>query len=250
MPNAKGKSIDTTYLSIDNAERRGFLHRDYLAHCFRWSHVVKYLQKLNRYKTASIVDLGCGKETPLLKTLYSMRMLPAKYLGVDYGPIHLLPSLQTSANQERITVHEHTSILDINRLPSTNVTVVVMFEVLEHMEKEDGIKVLTHIRDNIIDKGTVFFMSTPCYDGFNKADNHVYEWTYKELFDQLIDLKFTIEDAWGTFASMKDYKDKLDVHQKAVYTKLSEYFDTNVLACIFAPIFPEYSRNCLWQLTK
>ena len=43
MANARGKKVDTTYLSIDNAEERGFLHRDYIAHCLRWSHVVKYL---------------------------------------------------------------------------------------------------------------------------------------------------------------------------------------------------------------
>jgi hypothetical protein len=34
MANARGKSIDNTHLSIDQAEERGFIHRDYIAHCF------------------------------------------------------------------------------------------------------------------------------------------------------------------------------------------------------------------------
>jgi len=37
MANARGKEIDNTHLSIDQAEARGFLHRDYIAHCLRWS---------------------------------------------------------------------------------------------------------------------------------------------------------------------------------------------------------------------
>ena len=45
-----GRSIDKTHLSIDQAEERGFIHRDYLAHCFRWSHVVKHLGKKKLYK--------------------------------------------------------------------------------------------------------------------------------------------------------------------------------------------------------
>ena len=32
-----------------------------------------------------------------------------------------------------------------------------------------------------------------------------------------------------------------------MFTKLSGYYDTNYLSTIFAPMFPEYSRNCLWE---
>ena len=35
MANARGKEIDNTHLSIDQAEARGFIHRDYIAHCLR-----------------------------------------------------------------------------------------------------------------------------------------------------------------------------------------------------------------------
>ena len=37
------RKIDKTHLSCDQAEERGFLHRDYIAHCLRWSHIVKHL---------------------------------------------------------------------------------------------------------------------------------------------------------------------------------------------------------------
>ena len=56
MANARGKEIDNTHLSIDQAEERGFIHRDYIAHCLRWTHVAKYLHLKSRYKTARIID--------------------------------------------------------------------------------------------------------------------------------------------------------------------------------------------------
>ena len=83
-----GRTIDKTHLSIDQAEDRGFIHRDYLAHCFRWSHVVKHLGKKKLYKRASIIDIGCGKEIPLLKTLYTMKMTPKLYQAIDVNRIN------------------------------------------------------------------------------------------------------------------------------------------------------------------
>ncbi len=88
MSNALGKSIDKTYLSIDNAEDRGFIHRDYIAHCLRWTHVCKYLYTRHNYKTARVLDIGCGRELPMAKMLYSSKLIPAAYYGVDVGPVN------------------------------------------------------------------------------------------------------------------------------------------------------------------
>ena len=85
--NEHGKTIDKTFLSIDNAEDRGFIHRDYIAHCLRWTHVIKRLYERKTYQTARILDVGCGRELPFAKTLYSSKLAPAIYLGVDAGPI-------------------------------------------------------------------------------------------------------------------------------------------------------------------
>ena len=52
MANIRGKAMDNTHLSIDQAEKRGFIHRDYIAHCLRWSHVAKFMGEKSRYKTA------------------------------------------------------------------------------------------------------------------------------------------------------------------------------------------------------
>ena len=54
----KNRPIDKTHLSINSAESRGFLHRDYIAHCLRWTHVAKFLAQQQRDKSARILDIG------------------------------------------------------------------------------------------------------------------------------------------------------------------------------------------------
>ena len=157
------RDIDKTHLSLDNAEERGFIHRDYIAHCLRWSHVVKHLGKKNLYKKARILDIGCGKEMPLLKTLYTMKMTPKAYMGID-----------------------------VNRIQPTD------------------------MHRKIMDKmGHDHFISR-----------------------------------WGTFASQKDIEPQLkgDSLQQA-YECLKDYYDSNLLSILFAPLFPKYSRNVIWKLT-
>lgn len=245
MPNEHGKSIDKTFLSIDMAERRGFLHRDYIAHCFRWSHVIKFLSEKHRYKTAHILDIGCGKETPLLKTLYSSRLIPLSYTGVDVGPINNPGS--ALMGKFTVTLCQDTDVLTLIS-NQKGWTQIVMFEVLEHNEAARGVEILNQIK-SFMDKDTTFFMSTPNYDGVNKAGNHVYEWEYDELRQQLETLGFQIQNVWGTFASQKDYVHDLTPAQRVIFDELRSYYDSNVLAVIFAPAFPRQSRNCLWQLT-
>ena len=62
------KVFDKTHLSIDHAEDRLLIHRDYLAHCHRWSffcNLIKITYKPfgpgGLYNNAKILDFGCGK---------------------------------------------------------------------------------------------------------------------------------------------------------------------------------------------
>jgi len=102
-------------------------------------------------------------------------------------------------------------------------------------------------------------ISTPNYDEqVGAAGNHTYdsgdgrgiapqEYTYQEL-QELFSKYFIVEKVWGTFASIKDYKEHMNDWQKQMFESLHEYFDVNLLANLMAPMFPEQSRNCLWQL--
>jgi hypothetical protein len=64
---------------------------------------------------------------------------------------------------------------------------------------------------------------------------------------------FIVENVYGTFASIRDYEAALmsvSISWHDLFNQLREYYDTNFLSCIFAPLFPAQSRNCLWELRK
>lgn len=248
MPNARGKTIDKTYLSIDNAEDRGFIHRDYLAHCLRWTHVCKYLAQQQRYKTAEILDVGCGRELPLAKTLYSSRYIPKSYTGIDYGPIN--DDVRYMLIKTGKFPGKYLPTLDVcDYIVDDKFNLITCFEVFEHVEPGHGIRMLRQLKKLLSPDGRLM-LSTPCYDEkTGAADNHVNETTYFALGAILEAVGFEVENVWGTFASIKDYIVFIEeLGLGKTYERLREYYDTNYLATIFAPLFPSRARNCLWVL--
>lgn len=278
MANARGKEIDNTHLSIDQAEARGFIHRDYIAHCLRWTHVAKYLQ--SRYKTARVLDIGCGVDLPLPRLLYSSKLIVEDYVGVEYNkshkfkldafstgkfPISAYGGIDFATDQvsmrkaiflgpvegkECVVFYRGDNEQCEHLLPNT----FVSFEMIEHIEPGHCRAVMRKIK-TMMDacrkfegENPVAFISTPCWDPHvGAAGNHVNEMLYQALGALFEDLGFVIENVAGTFASQRDYKDHLGILAPA-YEALSKHYDSNYLATIFAPLFPEHSRNALWTL--
>lgn len=248
MADKQGKEVNKTYLSLDNAENRGFIHRDYIAHCLRWNHITKFIGKSQRYKTARILDVGCGKELPLAKMLYSSRMAPDFYGGVDVAAL-VLPETFRNSKWKPSFLLGKTDICDVlpEALPEEP-NVIVCFEMLEHIEPQHCVRTLIKFSELLESEGTLF-ISTPCFNyHVGAAANHVNEMTYHALGAVMERIGFRVEGHWGTFASISDYKHKLTPAQLEVWTELREYYDTNYLSTIMAPLYPEFSRNCLWQL--
>lgn len=243
MPNPS-REIDKTYLSIDKAEERGLIHRDYLAHCLRWSHVVKHVSKMKGH--VSVLDVGCGKEQPLARTLYVNKLSPYQYVGVDANPLTKSEVLKhaewvTLLGNTDLLAMKTTEIMPIGRkwMPPN---VVVCLEVLEHVTPSRCRAMLIRMRE-LADPEALFFFSTPCYNG-SAAENHINEMTYEAFGALLESCGYNIDDHYGTFASIRDYAHLAD---QKTYEALSEYYDSNVLSVIFAPMFPAQSRNCIWR---
>jgi SAM-dependent methyltransferase len=262
MANARGRSIDKTHLSIDLAEERGILHRDYLAHCHRWSHVVKHLYKKHSYKESVILDIGCGKEIPLAKLLYSNKLIPKQYIGVDvnkldpnfggfnFGKMADVIRLYEKYDAAHIELDEEYLVFQPNNFVHQP-NVITCFEVLEHVEPSHTVAILQKIKECLSDDGTAF-ISTPCFNG-NAASNHVNEITFDALGRLISDLGFGLEAVYGTFASQSEIEPELSAIGGELwnsYEQLKAYYDSNVLSTIFAPLFPEKSRNALWVLKK
>lgn len=240
------REIDKTHLSIEQAEERGFLHRDYIAHCLRWSHVVKHLQ--NKYKTARILDIGCGKETPLIKTLYTMRMTPERYTGIDMNKLPLKPiheKIREKMHQFQLLGETDWSLPQPQAITATP-TLITCLEVLEHVTPEKVVGIINNIK-SVSDSATDIFISTPCFNG-KAAANHINEMTYEFMWD-LMREHFQVYDHWGTFASQRDIEPQITGEDlQCAYESLKSYYDSNLLSVIFAPLFPKHSRNVIWHL--
>lgn len=245
------REFDKTHLSIDTAEERVLIHRDYIAHCLRWSHVCKFLMQKRRYATARILDVGCGREVPLGKLLYSNRMSGAKYMGVDMNEIFMPEMLQKAMTNGKMEVrlrgHCDASELKLEDMP-WQPNVITCFEVFEHVHPRIARRLLKNLFALMETGGTMFF-STPVWNG-SAADNHINETTYDAMGGLLEDIGWDITHHWGTFASQSEYVPHLSQAERDIFNQLSEYYDSNVLATILAPLHPRHSRNVLWCCVK
>lgn len=241
------REFDRTHLSIDTAEERVLIHRDYVAHCLRWSHVVKCLYEKHAYKTARILDVGCGKEMPLAKLLYSNRMSGAEYCGVDLNALTVPPMLVKAHENNKLGIYflEQTSIIEVNPedLPWVP-TVITSFECFEHMRPRHARTMLEKLRSFIHDDGVMYF-STPNWNGAAAA-NHINETKFQAIGAVLQECGWIVDQVYGTFASQRDYLPHLSSVELDVFNRLAEYYDSNLLSIMLAPLHPRHSRNALW----
>ena len=249
----KNEAFDRTDLSIENAYNTGVLHRDYIAHCMRWTFVLDWLAKSDpkygkggRYNNVRVFDAGCGKDLMLYKTLCSNKYgkIP-HYTGVDINKLEMPAKF---ANRKLdYTLLSETDILSVEEIDAELIT---SFEVLEHVPFEYCQEVVKHLYDRSPDNAT-FIVSTPVYDEkVGMAANHINEMTRDTFRTVLEDAGWTIKENYGTFASQKDYKPHMSHEHLQVFEELSVYYSAHYLATIFAPLYPEYARNNLWVCEK
>jgi hypothetical protein len=194
------------------------------------------------------------------------------YYGVDVGPINDEDAQKLSAGKMPHTLWERTNMLELTQECVTHhgyspgdqlPNIVVCFECLEHVEPAMMMNMLEHMK-KLTTPGARFFISTPCWNRTDCAANHVNEMLYESLGATFERHGFFVENVYGTFASIRDYehllkgggwpsgKGEMETYPdlRWAFDKLREYYDTNFLSCIFAPLFPAQSRNCLWELSK
>lgn len=249
------KPYNITELNVLNAIEKGIVHRDYAAHLFRFSHILK-IAKIGM----NVLDFGCGSGN-LAEVLYRNMYKGKEYLGLD------IRKKTIESNREKFSKVDWIYFAECD-LVKTETTynprqgewdIITSFEVAEHIGKNNVPKFLDNIKRHM-GAETKLLISTPCYDEkVGAAGNHTYdsgdglgiqqqELTFAQM-KELLDSRFLIQNVWGTFASQKDYKFYMSKSQDDVFESLSKYYDSNLLSVIMAPMFPERSRNCIWECT-
>ena len=239
-----------TQLTPQQEFGRHIYHRDQFAHYLRWSHILK-VARINQ----TILDWGCGSGE-MLEVFYRNKFRPKLYLGVD------IRQKTIDENNERFAklnfahfVKEDLCRDGVNF--DLTFDIITCFEVMEHIGHKNADVFLKNILRHC-DENTRVYISTPNYDpSVGAANNHllgpekeVGEWDHFELQEKLSQY-FDIEKKYGTFASMRDYKDDLRDWQIPMFEALKDYYDVNLISNIMAPLVPaEHARNCLWVLKR
>lgn len=229
---------------------RNQIHRDYIAHCLRWQYILRHIKRGMR-----IIDVGCGS-FPLLKALYSNKLKPTLYVGVDIRRTEIEKMMQFKTN---FTVIGHRCDIRTDPLPTveelclnmgdSDYDIAVCLEVVEHFEEKYISHVLSQIR-RVLKPYGLLFLSTPNYNAkVGMAKAHIHEYTDEELKGYL-QQEFIIEKAIGTFASQKDIELVLTRAEKEVYDGLKPWFSPDILSTIFSSTHPYQSRNILWVCRK
>lgn len=273
--NVDERDVDTTEINVGRMYYRGYIHRDYLAHMLRWNHVRQFTRR-PRNPNMRLLDVGCGASVPLVMTLFSERIVhkdmqtkapgTGVHVCIDYGKIDAAQILHNSTKNGtyNMALYPNTDFIDWS--PSVQPTnaadlnkrikipekydVIVCFEVLEHVRPLHAFKMLCKMADCLDEEG-VAFLSTPCFDPrVGAAANHINEMTHSAFGAMIKAAGLRIEMVWGTFASQKDYKKFMPPAHKQVFDELSKYYDTEILSCFFAPLYPAQSRNCIWRCRK
>ena len=195
----------------------------------------------------------------MYEVFYRNRYRPASYLGLD------VRELTIAKDKVKYPIEKHPNasfeIADLAKSMDGKYgqdwDIITSFEVAEHVGKWKVPQFLDNIKSHCGEK-TIVLISTPCYDErVGAADNHTYdsgdgrgkaiqELTYDEM-KNLLDERFEIIEHFGTFASQRDYKHLLSDKGKEIFDKLSNYYDSNLVSVIFAPLVPQFSRNVIWK---
>lgn len=249
----KGEQFDRTDLSIDTAYDTGVIHKDYIAHCLRWTFVCDWLARSDknygegpRYFNCRVFDAGCGKDLQLYKALCSNKMgkIP-HYTGCDINKLEMPTKF---ANRKLpYTLLSETDMLSVDRIDAELIT---SFEVLEHVPFDYCVEVVKHLY-NVSNDNTTFIVSTPVFDPqIGMAANHINEMTRETFYEVLTGAGWIVTENYGTFASKKDYYKNMTQEHRNVFDALHNYYNSHYISTIFAPLYPQFSRNNLWVCEK
>lgn len=242
QPQATRQGVDPDR-AFDKSSLRANSHgkwqsRDYAAHFFRWSWAARFVND-----EVEVLDVGCGADVPMIHVLTMPRSsVPRRYVGVDLNRAPREPPTRQWA-----TLHWEFNFLE-NHAELGQFDLVTNFEMIEHMRKADGMRLLAGLRECLKPDGTLL-LSTPVFNG-RAAANHLHEWQIDELREAIEASGLRVEARYGTFASANDIRRVATEAERALIDELTKFHSGEVMACFIAPKYPDASRNNIWKLKR
>ena len=253
-----------TRMDIVNSLQNMDFRKDELMHIGRYlkaCHTAIALSKqLNR--PIKILDLGCG-EAYSMRTLYKSFVVKKfdvvkRYIGIDIDK-PMLSKTRDKYSKVLETVHGKLIAQDLTVNPHIKVKdgtidLIIWFEMVEHIQPEFVRPILDEVFRILSPEG-VLLLSTPNSNGSNQKlpKDHVYEWSYEDLSQEIQKAGFTILSSHGTSINpSKIPKDIWEKRMKTVEAVYGTFGENTAFSCVaLAPLFPvKYSKNMLFELKK
>ena len=219
------------------------MNRDYAAHFFRWGFATNFVRA-----GMNVLDVGCGVEQQLVKVLLkSLTYVPKLYVGVDLNKIGKPTKIAwTRTHDEFDFTSRWKELADEYGL----FDVIVNYEMIEHMEVKDARKLLRGMRALLRPGTGRLLLSTPVYNNIHMAANHIHEYGFDELRQELTNADFEVERVHGTFMTANAMKKVMNPTEKALVEELHKFHPWEVLANFLAPKYPQAASNCCWVLRR
>lgn len=220
------------------------VHRDYAAHFFRWGFAFRFHKK-----GVHSLEVGCGQDQPLIKVLcHSMAHVPDLHVACDLNKIQKKSGIAWTRTHDEFNFVDEWKKL-AREYGKESFDVATCFEVIEHMNKTDGRKLLAGLH-GLLKKGGTALVSTPVYNEKHMAANHIHEYRFDELRQEFERAGFEVKRVHGTFMTSQAMKRVMSKAERELVDELAEFHSWEVLANFLAPKYPEASSNCCWILEK
>ncbi len=155
----------------------------------------KYGKMEEEDRDVSVFDAGCGfgETYAVLSQMRKARGVQLTYIGMDVDP-------RKKERADKLLRHIDFRLGDVTKdmdavVPERGFDVVVSSEVLEHLTKEDGIKYLEQCMERLIPGGTMI-LTTPSEKRIDVNPWHLYEWSYDELLEHIVDSGWLVLDSF------------------------------------------------------
>lgn len=250
--------MDRTTIACTNYEMRNF-YRQFGDGFFSTLDVMNYIQhhQVVRWckKGTQLLDVCCGRGLLLPLLRYYAKDI-GSYTGVDIEAGNAIFTHKRVTDGKPVepdyypfpVSFVHANAAEMSKHLKRSYDVIVYTSSIEHMHKEMGQQSLHECR-KVSRPGTILIVTCPNtpedQDGFDTQYRaHVYEWKRSELHQGLQEAGFQIITEYGLLMDRKTLKEV--AYKKGLLPtieRLEKFIPGEWLVPIFAPLFPEQSKE-------